>query len=102
MKVVAEKLNFGNTPEKIDEDDIYPLFEKALLENFPNFERRVQATFMGDNRIVPLNIGNTWRNRSIANFERAINGILAEDFSPKVNGKLCPLCSYYVLCSSNG
>jgi hypothetical protein len=106
MKVVVEKLNFGNSPDEFEEDDIYPLFEKAVSENFPEFERQVQATFMGDSRTIPLSISQTWRKRSIANFERAINGIPAEDFSPRfsprVNSKLCPFCSYYVICSSNG
>jgi hypothetical protein len=101
MKVVVEKLNFGNSPDEFEEDDIYPLFEKAVSDNFPEFERRVHATFMGDSKTVPLSIGQTWRKRSIANFERAINGILAEDFSPQVNDKFCPFCSYYVICSSN-
>jgi superfamily I DNA/RNA helicase len=101
MKVVVEKLNFGNSPEPFEEDDIYPLFEKAASDNFPEFERRVHATFMGDSKTVPLSIGQTWRRRSVANFERAINGILAEDFSPRVNDKFCPFCSYYVICSSN-
>ena len=101
MNVVVEKLNFGNSPDKFEEDDVYPIFEKAVSENFPDFERRIQATFMGDSQTVPVSIGQTWRKRSIANFERAINGILAEDFSPRVNSKLCPFCSYYVICSSN-
>lgn len=101
MKVVVEKLNFGNSPDEFDEDDIYPLFEKAVSDNFPEFERQVHATFMGDSKTVPLSIGQTWRKKGIANFERAINGILAEDFSPRVNDKFCPFCSYYVICSSN-
>lgn len=100
MKVVVEKLNFGETPEQI-QDDIYPLLEMAAVQNFKDFNRHVQATFMSDDNTVKLNINANWTRNSVNNYERAIRGVLAKDFSPRVNHKKCPFCSYYTLCSSN-
>ncbi len=100
MKVVVEKLNFGETQEQI-QDDIYPLLEMAAVQNFKDFGHQVQATFMSDNTTVALNINANWIRKSVNNYERAIRGILAKDFAPRVNHKQCPFCSYYTLCSSN-
>lgn len=100
MKVVVEKLNFGESPEKI-QDGVYPLLDKAAAQNFPDFNRQVQATYMSDDRMIRLNINADWSRKSVGNYEKAIKCILAKDFTPRVDNKQCPFCSYYTICSSN-
>jgi DNA helicase II / ATP-dependent DNA helicase PcrA len=100
LKIIVEKLNFGKVPEKI-EDDIYALFEKAVVQYYQNRNYQMQATYMGDNTSVKISRSQTQINKSVSNYEKAIKGILAKDFTPRVDNKTCPLCSYYTICSSN-
>ncbi len=99
MKVTVERLNFGATPEKI-QDDIYVLFDEAARQSYPEFNREVRATYMTDGGTVILNPDYNQRRNALQNYKKAIRGILAEDFSPRANTRKCPLCPYYNICPS--
>ncbi len=101
MMVVVEKLNFGTTPEKLPQDDFYALLDIAAEQTYPDLKRQIRVSYMTDGQTLTLNINNNWRKNSVRNYEKAIDGILTEDFSPKVDKEHCPFCSYYTMCSSN-
>ena len=101
MKVVVETLNFGSSPEKAPQDDVYVLLDIAAEQTYPELNRQIRATYMTDNQAITLNINNNWRRIGVRNYEKAIDGILNEDFNPKVDKKHCPFCTYFMMCSSN-
>ncbi len=101
MKVVVEILNFGSSPEKAPQHDVYALLDIAAEQTYPELNRQIQATYMTDNQTITLNVNNSRRKTSVRNYEKAIDGILNEDFSPKVDKNHCPFCTYFMMCSSN-
>ena len=101
MMVVVEKLNFGSMPERPPQDDLYALLDIAAEQTYPELKRQIRVSYMTDGKTIVLNVNNNWRKNSVRNYEKAIDGILNEDFSPKVDKEHCPFCSYYTMCSSN-
>ena len=101
MKVIIETLNFGSSPEKAPQDDVYALLDIAAEQTYPDFNRQIKVSYMTDGVTITLNVNNNWRKNSMRNYEKAIDGILSEDFSPKVDKDRCPFCSHYTMCSSN-
>ncbi len=101
MKVIVEMLNFGSSPEKAPQDDVYALLDIAVEQTYPELNRQIRVTYMTDNQTIPINVNNNWRKTGVRNYEKAIDGILNEDFNPKVDKKHCPFCTYFMMCSSN-
>jgi DNA helicase-2/ATP-dependent DNA helicase PcrA len=101
MKVIVEKLNFGSMPEKTPQDDLYALLDIAAEQTYPELKRQIKVSYMTDEQSMVLTINSNWRRNSVKNYEKAIDGVLNEDFNPKVDKDHCPFCSYYMMCSSN-
>lgn len=101
MTLVVEKLNFGSMPEKMPLEDLYALLDIAAEQTYPELKRQIKISYMTDGQSMVLPINSSWRKNSVKNYEKAIDGILDENFSPKIDKERCPFCSHYTMCSSN-
>ncbi|HZS04815.1 MAG TPA: ATP-dependent helicase [Blastocatellia bacterium] len=98
--LLVRRLRLGAAPDRPPDDEVYTLYAMAMERNYPSKGYQIQALYMTDGAIINIHTTRQQRKSSIQKYEKAIQGILNNDFTPRPQDKLCPFCPAYVICPS--
>lgn len=95
---VVERLRTGRPTKSEKNKDIYALYVKAALDAEPRVRRTVQVRYLSADQVDPIDLKPGPVNTRLNHYNKAIGGILRQDFSPQPNDHNCPRCPHYFIC----
>lgn len=98
---VVERIRTGR-PTKDDRkgkfDDIYAVYVAAADRAEPPVQRRVQIRFLSTHEVLAVSLSPKELKTRLDRYDKAMAGIVSQEFAPKPNEHRCPRCSYYFIC----
>ncbi len=95
---VVERLRTGRPSKSELDKDIYALYKVAAQEASPQIPRRVQVRYLSTDDVEPVTLSARVIDTRLDRYDRAIVGILREEFPPQPNDRECARCPHYFIC----
>ena len=95
---IVERLRTGRPTNSETRKDIYGLYAAAAQIAEPRVRRSVQVRFLSTDEVETINLKPRTIKTRLNHYNKAISGILREDFSPRPNDRVCPRCPHYFIC----
>jgi CRISPR/Cas system-associated exonuclease Cas4 (RecB family) len=91
--VLVERLRTGRPTRSELDKDIYALYQSAAPPN-----ANIQIRYLSNDHTEPVELKPRSVQTRLTHYDKAISGILREDFPAAPNDRDCPRCPHYFIC----
>lgn len=96
--LLVQRIRTGRPSKSESEKPIYGLYQAAAEQAHPKAKRQMQIVYLSTSEATGFDLTRKQLDKRLADYDKAILGILLEQFSPEPNDRDCPRCPHYFIC----